>query len=95
MIAAGWDAWAGQMMNDTHKIYELYGDQIMIAVIPDLFDPDTTSEEEQRAAARAYADKFCNPDKPSFMNSYGGRLLLTTAFREELYISSRENYSRK
>jgi hypothetical protein len=93
MIAAGWDSWAGQLMNDTHKIYELYGDQIIIGVIPDLFDPETTPEEAQRAAARAYADKFCDPGKPTFLNHYGGRLL-TPAFREELYVRSRENYSR-
>ena len=93
MIAAGWDSWAGQAMNDTHKIYELYGDKILIGVIPDMFDPDTTSEEEQRAAARAYADKFCNPKKPSYLNAYGMRIM-TPAFREELYIRSRENYSK-
>ena len=91
MIAAGWDAWAGQPMNDTHKIYELYGDKILIGVIPDNFDPDTTSEEEQRAIARSYADKFCRPDKPSYFNGYRN---ITPAFREELYIRSRENYSK-
>jgi hypothetical protein len=80
-------------MNDTHKIYELYGDKIMLGVTPDLFDPEATTEEEQRAAARAYAAKFCDPAKPSYLNHYGGRLL-TPAFREELYIRSRENYSR-
>ena len=94
MILAGWDSWVGQEMNDTQKIYELYGDKIMIGVIPDRFDPDATSEEEQRAAARAYADKYCRPDKPSTYN-YSGGALLTRAFREELYIRSRENYSAK
>ena len=91
MIAAGWDSWGGQMMNDTQKIYELYGDKIAIGVIPDLFDPDTTSEEEQRAYAKAYADKFCRRDKPSYFNIYGAGVL-TPAYREELYIRSRENY---
>ena len=91
MILAGWDSWGGQPMNDTQKIYELYGDKIMIGVIPDKFDPETASEAEQRAAARAYADKFCNPEKPSFLN-FSGANLLTPTFREELYIRSRENY---
>ena len=91
MIDAGWDAWGGQAMNDTHKIYELYGDKLIIGVIPDKFDPETASEKEQRAAARIYADKFCNPEKPSFMNHYAS-IFLTHAFREELYIRSRENY---
>ena len=93
MIDAGWDSWGGQAMNDTQKIYDLYGDKIMIGVIPDLFDPETTPEADQRAAARAYADKFCRAGKPSFLN-YSGTVLLSHAFREELYIRSRENYSK-
>ena len=93
MIAAGWDAWSGQPMNDTQKIYELYGDQILIGVIPDPYDPATTSEEEQRARAREYADRFCNPKKPSYFNRGGGDTM-TPAFREELYKQSRINYSK-
>ena len=92
MIAAGWDTWTPQAMNDTHKIYELYGDKIIIGVMPDALD-ETASEEEQRAAARAYADKFCNPQKPSYFNVNAAKML-TPAFREELYIRSRENYSK-
>ena len=93
MIKAGWDAWGGQAMNDTHKIYELYGDQILVGVIPEPFDPETSSEEEQRAHARAYADQFCNPDKPSFYN-FNGMKYMAPAFREELYKQSRMNYSK-
>ena len=93
MIAAGWDAWGGQEMNDTRKIYELYGDKILIGVIPDMFDIETTSEEEQRAKAREYADNFCRPEKPSYFNFMGSKLM-TPAFREELYKQSRINYSR-
>jgi hypothetical protein len=94
MIAAGWDAWIPQLMNDTHKIYELYGDKLLVAVAPVPFDPASTTEEEQRALARAYADKFCKPEKPSTFNMYSGLLgILTPAFREELYKASRINYS--
>ena len=93
MIKAGWDAWNPQLMNDTQKIYELYGDKIMIGVLPEDFDPETTSEEEQRRLAREYADKFCRPDKPSFFN-FSGIKYLTPAFREELYKQSRINYSK-
>ena len=94
IIDAGWDSWGGQLMNDTHKIYEEYGDKIIIAVTPDAFDPATTTEEDQRAAAREYAAKFCNSSKPSMFNIYGS-LSLTRAFREELYIQSRKNYGRQ
>ncbi len=93
IIAAGWDSWFPQLMNDTQKIYELYGDKIIVGVAPDEFDPETTPEDKQRELARDYANKFCNPDKPSFMNLYAGRTM-TSAFREELYKQSRINYSK-
>ena len=93
MIDAGWDSWSGQNMNDTQKIHELYGDKIMIGVIPDEFDSDALSEKEQRAKAKEYADKFCRPEKPSYLNGFGARFI-TQAYREELYIRSRENYSK-
>jgi uroporphyrinogen-III decarboxylase len=80
MIKAGWDAWFPQLMNDTHKIYELFGDKIIVGVAPDPFDPETTPEEKQRELAREYAGKFCRPDKPSLFNLYSGRLL-TSAYR--------------
>jgi len=91
MIAAGWDSWGGQEMNDTHKIYELYGDKLIIGVIPDMFDPETKTVEEQRTAAHEYANKFCNPSKPSEF-SFHGAPVLTDVYRQELYIRSRQNY---
>ena len=93
MIAAGWDCWTPQPMNDIRKIYELYGDKIVIAVMPDPFDPNTATEEEQRALARKFADEYCNPDKPTYLN-VSAIPLLTPAFREELYIRSRMNYGK-
>ncbi|NLM52915.1 MAG: methyltransferase [Firmicutes bacterium] len=90
IIAAGWDSWNPQPMNDTQKLYELYGDKIVLGVMPDPISPDA-SEEEQRAAARAYVEKFCHPDKPSFFNFYASEYL-TPAFREELYKQSRIKY---
>ncbi len=94
IIAAGWDAWAPQAMNDTHKIYELYGDKLLVGVLPEPFDTEKTTEEEQREAARKYADKFCNPKKPSLYNLYGS-MYLTPAFSEELYKRSRINYGKQ
>jgi hypothetical protein len=91
MIAAGWDSWNPQLLNDTQKIYELYGDKIIIGVVPDDYDTASATEEEQRARAKAYADKFCRPGKASFVNIAAGKYL-TPAFREELYKQSRINY---
>lgn len=93
MIKAGWDSWFPQLMNDTHKIYELYGDQLLVGITPEEFDPETTPEEKQRELARDYADKFCRPEKPSLLNLYAGSFL-TAAYREELYKQSRINYSK-
>jgi len=95
MIKAGWDAWAPQLMNDCVEIYRLYGDKILIAAYPQGL-PDNfidLPESEQRKAAREYAEKFCNPDKPSFYSYYAANYLQIPAFKEELYISSRKKYS--
>jgi hypothetical protein len=92
IIAAGWDIWCPQAMNDTHKIYELYGDKVLLGVMPDLFDPAALTEDQQREEARKYAEKFCNPAKPSFFN-LNAMTMLTPAFCEELYRQSRIQYS--
>lgn len=94
MIAAGFDSWTPQIMNDVEKIYELYGDRLIIATMPEIYDAANSTEEEQRAYARAYANKYCRPDKPSALSMYSmpGLGILTNAFREELYKQSRINY---
>lgn len=96
-IAAGWDSWSPQEMNDTAKIYDLYGDKILISVMPDGFDPETTSEEDQRVYARDFAQRFCKKDKPSALNMYSiasakFNPMVTRAWREELYRCSRVLY---
>ena len=99
MIAAGWDAWSGQPMNDSHAIYAAHGDKILIGVSPEEFDPANDSEERQREVARNYSNAFCQPNKPSYFGMYwnnkrNGAEALTSAFREELYMRSRENYGK-
>ena len=56
--------------------------------MPDKVSPDV-GEEEQRAAARAFVDKFMQPGKPCLM-SYHDMSMCTKAYMEELY-----EYSRK
>ena len=93
MIAAGWDSRSPQLLiNDTEALYEQFGDKIIIGMVPD-YDAATMSEDEQRAAAKEFAVKFCNPDKPSMLNFYSN-MSLSRTYREELYIRSRENYSK-
>lgn len=86
-IKAGWDVWRPQPMNDTDKLFREYGDKIIIAVIPDAVTEDMP-EEEQRAAARRYVEKYCIPGKPVIIGRTDG----TTAFNEELYKCSRLAY---
>ncbi len=87
-IKAGWDLWVPQAMNDTQKIYEDYGDQIIISVLADKVPEDAT-EEEQRAAARSFVDRYMQPGKPCLL-SYNDFSMMTQAYAEELY-----EYSRK
>jgi len=88
-IDAGFDQWTPQAMNNTHKLYDEVGDKIVIAVIPDEFDPETTPEAEQRQRARDYVDRFCQPKKPANADFYSA-WAFTPAFRDEVY-----SYSRK
>ena len=96
-ISAGWDSWNPQSMNDTHKMYEEYGDQLIFGVMPELYDTKNTSEEEQRVFARAYADAYCNSGKPCFLNqnAFFENDILTNAYREELYKQSRIKFQIK
>ena len=88
-IEAGIDQWTPQIMNDTPKLYEEFGDKIVIGVVPDKFDPATTPEEEQRARARDFVDRFVKPGKVASFSFYGA-YALTPAFSEELYVYSRK-----
>jgi hypothetical protein len=90
-IDGGFDGWDPQLMNDTHKLYDEVGDKIVISVVPEPFDPAATSDESQRARARAYFDNFCKPNKPSMISFYG-QPSLTPAFSAELYAYSRQRY---
>jgi len=94
IIAAGFDGWDPQPMNDTQKLWEKYGDKIVISVIPDAYNPATTSEEEQRQRAREFADRFCVPGKPAQVGFYASEFL-TPAFTDELYKASRELYYKR
>ena len=90
-IDGGFDSWEPQPMNDTQGLYEQFGDKIIVAVMPDPFDPKTTSEGDVRGAARSFVDRFCKPGKPSTVGYAAGEML-TPVFFEELYEYSRKRY---
>ena len=98
IIKAGWDAWAPQLMNDSYKIYDDYGDKLLIATFPQNMPTAAElagkDESEIRQCARDYANRVCRADKPSFYNFYAAEYINTLpAFKEELYRQSRINYS--
>ncbi len=93
-VEAGFDAWSPMPMNDTASLFETYGDKIVIAVINDKPFPPDASEEEQRACARAFAQRFCKPGKTVSFSFYNNPNQSTQAFQKELYKASRELYSK-
>jgi hypothetical protein len=96
IIAAGWDAWAPQLMNDIAKIYEMYGDKILVGTLPQGLPPVEQfymlPVEVQQRFAHEYANTFCREDKPSYFNCYAA-YYMTPAFRDEMYMRSRINYA--
>ena len=85
-IAAGWQSWNPQDMNDTPALYDRYGDRIILTVNAEL--KDGMSEQEQIEAARDFARRYCKPGKPS-MAAYDPKFI---AFEKELYRCSRLAY---
>ena len=94
-IAGGWDFWSPMSnINDTQKLFREYGDRIIISVAPDEYDPETESEEEIRAKARAFAEEFCSvPGKACAINRRFAPWL-NGAYAQELYRASREQYAK-
>ena len=80
-------------VNDVKTLHEQYGDKLIFGAACSSFDPKVATEEEQRGAAREYADTFCNPQKPTMFDDVFDGASLTKAFREELYIQSRKLYT--
>jgi hypothetical protein len=88
-IDAGFDAWDPQIMNDTARLWEYFGDKICISVVPEPFDPETTSDEKQRRRGREYAERFSMPGRSAQLGHYAGPML-TPAFTDEVYAQSRK-----
>ena len=92
MIAAGWDSWNPMNICNTDALFDAYGDQIILSLLPEKFDPQTTSPEQQREYARRFVDRYCIPGKYCTFNNYA-MSMLTPDFAEELYIASRKKYA--
>ncbi len=92
MILAGWDRWNPQPVNDTYRLYDDFGDRILIGIMPKMSSAEEADEAQQRAEAAEFVKKFCSdPNKPCFVNKTAAREM-TPAFAEELYRLSRLAY---
>ena len=93
-IAGGWDIWGPMAnINDTCKLFEEYGDKIIIGVSPTKYDKDNDSEDAKRALAKEVVDKFCKtPGKVAIMNRYFAPYM-EGAYAEEIYKDSRMVYA--
>jgi hypothetical protein len=89
-IEAGFDEWQPQPMNDTRRLYEEYGDKIILSIAPAALPPDAT-DADYRQAARDHVDQFCKPGKPSLVGF--SPLTANPVFAEELYEYSRKHYA--
>ena len=87
-IEGGWDSWTPMPMNDTHALYEKYGDKMVIGIVADKWDPNA-SEEEQYEAGKAFAEKFCKPGKVGAYSLYTG-IPVTDAYARGIYETSRK-----
>ena len=90
-IDAGWDGWDLQGMNDTAALWDNFGDKIAISIVPEEFDPETTSKDEQYLRGQQFAERFCAPGKGGTISNYGFNML-TEPFMDGVYVTSRKLY---
>ena len=88
IVDGGWQSWTPMPMNDTHALYEKYGDKLIIGIVADKWDPNA-SEEEQFEAGKKFAEKFCRPGKVGAYSMYTG-IPVTDAFARGIYETSRK-----
>ena len=89
-IEAGFDDWTPQPMNDSPKLYEEFGDKIILGIFTDSL-PAGSSDADYKEAARNWVKRFCKPGKPSMVGNIAMRD--NPVFAEELYEYSRKHYA--
>lgn len=83
IINGGWQSWTPMPMNNTKKLYEEYGDQIIFGVID---EPDDTRTAEQQA--EEFAANYYSAEKPCTVSLYGGAIQ-TVDYCKALYKATR------
>ncbi len=89
-VESGLDGWQLQDMNDTRKLYEEWGDKIVLEVNPEPFDVNDDKAAVQ--AAHDFVDFYCRPGKTAIMGRGGREATQSRVFCEELYEYSRKHF---
>ncbi len=84
-IAAGWDSWTPQPMNDMEKLFREYGDKIIFGI---RLEDRPEDDEAAVKLADDIADRFVVYGKPARIGAYFD----SEAFEKELYRRSRLGY---
>ncbi|MBE6038467.1 MAG: methyltransferase [Anaerofustis stercorihominis] len=92
MIEIGIDSWGGQPMNDYEKLYDLYGDKIILGVIPKAL-PENCTDEQAKENAKEFVERYTKPGTCVFISGSGAANLANRTWRAEVYRLSRMKYS--
>ena len=87
IVNAGWQSWTPMGMNNTKKLYEEYGDKLLIGVC-DTPLPAGATPEEWKAHAEEFVKNYYSPEKPCCFSLYASDCL-NNDYREGLYRASR------
>lgn len=87
IIEGGWQSWTPMPMNDTRRMYHEIpeGSNFILGVVPEAFDKENTSVEEQRELGREFVRKF-----PKAVVSNYFRTNITPDFCQGVYEESRK-----
>jgi len=88
-IAGGWQSWCPMGMNNTQKMYEEHGSEILLYVEPDEIPADA-SEAEQEKAGEDFVKKFFKPGKYCYPNYMYFPQRMSNGFRRGMYRASRQ-----
>ena len=87
MVELGYDRFEAMPLVDKDEFYHRYGDKLMLTYTADPL-PDTATDEDYRAAAREFVEKYFNKGSKCLLETYYQPM--PEPFMTELYIASRK-----
>ena len=85
MIEAGIDSWRGQAINDKAKLFEEYGDKIILGIEPTKLPPDTQDMEQLEKDCREFVEKYARSGRV-----YSSMFKMPPKARDFIYVMSRQ-----